>query len=630
MSTTRGGARRALSMVKLLGAVVGVLVVAGGGWLVMAQGGGAGEQQRSSDIALAQVRDFDITTLAGGDLEARNQIEIRSELEKQSTIVELVPEGTRVHRGELLVRLNGDELEDTIAEEELRVEEASLALEAAKTDVQIQHSDNESKQRKAELDLELKKLALQQWREGEDKQTRQANELAIERAQRELERLTDKWTQTQELYKKEFVSKNEYDQDRLAYIEAKAELEKAQLNDIIYREYQYPRDEKQRLSDVDEAGAELDRVEQQNEINLKAKESARANKERQLTMHQEKLDDLKDQLSKCTIHAPSDGLVVYGSTAQRDNWRWQSEGPLAIGRQVGPNDLLIVLPDTSEMIASVKVHESLAGRVRPGQRAMVSVEAIDANVPGTVESIGVLAESGGWRDPNRREYTVKVALDSDEQSTLKPSMRCEARLVLGEVKGALAVPVQAVFSDAAVAFVYVPKGTKFVRRPIVVGRRSDIYAEIAKGLEAGDRVLVRRPGPGEVIASEWDNDELVSLGYTIGEDGKARPPMSPAMMMRMAPGMSAPGGSTPGGAQRPQGRPGPSPGADRSGGAKRPAEGDATQKPLADAGKTSADAGDASAKDDAAASSSTESAPTEAAPTNAAPAPKSSDSGSGG
>lgn len=529
-----------MSIVKLLGVVVAIAVVGGGGWLVMAQGGGGDEGQRATDIALVQMRDFDITTLAGGDLEARNQIEIRSELEKSTTIVELVPEGTRVRKGELLVRMNSDSIEDEIAEEELRVEEASLAFEAAQTDVQIQTSDNESAMRKAELDLELKRLALEQWRQGEDKQTRQANELAIERAKRELERLTDKWEQTQALYKKDFVSKNEYDQDRLAFIEAQAELEKAMLNDVIYREYQFPRDEKQKLSDVDEAAAEIDRVKQQNEINLKAKESTRANRQRQFAMREENLAEQRDQLSKCVIHAPQDGLVVYGSTAQRDNWRWQSEGPLSIGRQVGPNDLLIVLPDTSEMIASVKVHESLAGRVRPGQRAYVSVEAIDANVPGVVESIGVLAEGGGWRDPNRREYTVKIALDIDEQSTLKPSMRCEARLVLGEVAETLSVPVQSVFNDGAVAFVYTPRGAKYTRTPIIVGRRSDIYAEVNKGIAAGDRVLVRRPGPGEVIAGEWDNDRLVELGYTIGEDGKAQAPRGPTPSMRRAPGSQQP------------------------------------------------------------------------------------------
>jgi HlyD family secretion protein len=434
-----------------------------------------------------------VVLLGGGWLALgrdRNQIEIRSELERETTVVEIVPEGSRVKKGDLLVRLNSDAIETEIAEDELRVEEAQLALDAAEAEVEIQKSDNESKLRKAQLDLTLKELALEQWRQGEDKKTRQANSLAIERAERELQRLTDKWEQTQALFEKEFVSKNEYDQDFLAFIEAQAELEKALLTDKIYKEYQYPRDEKQKLSDVDEAIAELQRVERQNEINLKNKQSALANKARQLQMREERLAEERDQLEKCTILAPQDGLVVYGSTAQRDNWRWQQEGPISIGRQIRPNDLMITLPDTSEMIASVKVHESLA-------------------------------EGGGWRDPNRREYTVKIALDAgDHDGLLKPSLRCEARLVLGAVEEALAVPVQAVFNDGAVRFVYVPEGSKFTRRPVGVGRTSDTYAEITSGLESGTRVLLREPSPGEVIAEPWDEETLKANGYIIGEDGR--------------------------------------------------------------------------------------------------------------
>lgn len=537
-----GSGRRGGAAMWAILVIVGVTVL-GGGWLAIGRdtSGETGDQTTEFDVA--SIRAFDITTLAGGELEARNQIEIRSELERQSTVVEIAQEGTRVAKGDLLVRLNSDEIENEIAEDELRVEESQLALEAAEAEVEIQVSDNESKLRRAQLDLTLKELALEQWREGEDKKTRQANNLSIERAERELERLTDKWTQTQELFKKEFVSKDEYDRDRLSYIEAKAELEKAQLTDRIYKDYQYPRDEKQKLSDVDEATAEMKRVERQNEINLKNKQSARANKARQLQMRQERLAEEKDQLEKCVILAPQDGLVVYGSTAQRDNWRWQQEGPISIGRQIRPNDLMITLPDTSEMIASVKVHESLAGRVRPGQTAQVSIEAVGLELLGTVESIGVLAEGGGWRDPNRREYTVKIAIDANGNAgVLKPSLRCEARLVLGAVDEALAVRVQAVFNDGAVRFVYVPEGAKFVRQPINVGRTSDEYAEVISGIESGTRVLLREPDPGEVISEPWDEQQLNDNGYSIGEDGR------PRRARQAMPGRGMPGrGQRPGG-----------------------------------------------------------------------------------
>ena len=89
----------------------------------------------------------------------------------------------------------------------------------------------------------------------------------------------------------------------------------------------------------------------------------------------------------------------------------------------------MVLPDTSEMTAEVKVNESLTGLIEPGQRTILTSDAIqDVTFDGEVLSIGVLAESGGWRDPNRRDYTVKVLLTGGNELGLKPSMRCKAEI----------------------------------------------------------------------------------------------------------------------------------------------------------------------------------------------------------
>jgi hypothetical protein len=178
-----------------------------------------------------------------------------------------------------------------------------------------------------------------------------------------------------------------------------------------------------------------------------------------------------------------------------------SDETLQIGKQVHPNELLMVLPDTSEMVAAVRVHESFAGRIQPGMAATIRIDAVpNAVYNGKIASIGVLAESGGWRDPNLREYTVRVNIEADNaEQTLKPSMRSEARLVLGTVEDALAVPIQAVFREGRSQFVYKPRGSKFERTEVKVGRRSSTFVEVATGLKEGDRVLLREPEPGEIL-----------------------------------------------------------------------------------------------------------------------------------
>lgn len=487
-------------------------------------------REGDADIVPASVRSFPITTLATGELEAKNQVELRSQVEGMTTIIEIAPEGSRVKAGDVLVRLSSDEIQTEIEEETLQVTEARLNLEAATSEYEIQESDNAANLRKAELKVQLAELALEQWKQGDSAKKNLELKAAIDRTTRDLDRLTEKWKKSQELYQERidaglvpFISYDEYKSDEIALKQAQAAFDTAKLDLSVYNDFQSKQELAQKESDLEEAQQELVRVEKSNDSNLRSKASQRENRAILLANREERLSKYQAQLAACTITAPRDGLVVYATSLERESWRMQSEGPLAVGRQIGQNDLLIVLPDTSDMVAAVKVHESLAGRIKPGQRAEVKVEAAGGTVvPGTVASIGILAESGGWRDPNRREYTVRISLEPGEHSdALKPSMRCEAKLFLGDVTDVLSVPVQAVFSEGPVRFVYVDDGGRLQRRPVSLGRRSDLYAEIRAGLSADDSVLLRAPLPGETSESTpWDEAQLTAAGYALDDNGR--------------------------------------------------------------------------------------------------------------
>jgi HlyD family secretion protein len=472
----------------------------------------------TADRAVAQRISFEITTTVAGELEAKNQIELRSRLEKRAQIVEIVPEGSRVKAGDVLIRLNTDQLESDLQEALLRVETAKAQLIAAENAYSIQLSENDSKLRQAEVKEALAELALKKWIAGDLESDRLKNRLAVEKATRELSRLQEKLDQSKQLYERKFLSLDELKQDELRVLEARAALDTANLSADVYETYTVPKDERTKVTDLYDAQAEVERVMLNNERQLASKEADRNNQRTQLQLHETKLANLREQLANCIMTAPTDGLAVYASSMERN--RWSSDGPLAVGREVNPNEALMALPDTSQMVASVRVQEALASRIQPGQQASIKVDAAGGRVfTGRVESISVLAENGGWRDPNLREYTVKVALTEDDVSMLKPSMRCEGQIVLGRVDDANAVPVQAVFNDGAVRYVYTPRGMKFQRVPVRLGRRSDTMAEILAGVPEGQVVLLRQPEAGEILAEPWDQTALAAAGYKLNEQG---------------------------------------------------------------------------------------------------------------
>ncbi|MGD1914875.1 MAG: HlyD family efflux transporter periplasmic adaptor subunit [Phycisphaerales bacterium] len=513
--------RRGSTLVKVVGSVIALAVIGGGVWYGSTQVT-LTESTATNDIVAASVQDFDIQTIATGELEARQQVEIRNKLDSRATLVSIIAEGTRVSEGDVLFVLNSESIEEQITEEESRVETARADLEAAENAYLIRVSDNDSNLRAANLELELAELAYQQWRDGDDPKELERLQADLDSAQRNHKRLSGKFEQSTTLFERDFKSLNDYEQEEIQLLEAVSRVKQAQLALDTYKSYQRPRDEKQRSSDVEEAKAKVERVRKQNAIELSSKDASRKNARRQLELRTDRLAKLNEQLSFCEVRAPNDGLVVYNSSTRRG--RWNSETPEP-GMEIRPNEVVIVLPDTGEMVASVRVHESLAGRLRPGQSATVKIEALDsASLPGTVESIGVLAESGNWRDPNLREYTVRVLLEPGELAKqLKPSMRAEATIVLDRVDEALTVPVQSVFSDGRLRYVYRPVGPRFQRVPVQLGRRSETQAEVLAGLAAVDRVLTRTPDTGEVLTGGWDEAGLQAVGYRLDEDGQPVP-----------------------------------------------------------------------------------------------------------
>ncbi|MCC6950291.1 MAG: HlyD family efflux transporter periplasmic adaptor subunit [Phycisphaerales bacterium] len=511
----------------------------------------------TADRAIAKVTSFEVTTVANGELEAKDKIEVRNPLDQESTIVQIMAEGSWAKKGEVLVQLNADTIQQKVDEESLRFKSGDAQRIAAESAYQIQEIDNASKVRQAELKVELAELALRQWAEGDIKKKRQELDLMIDKSVLEVERIAKKYLRSQELLEEEFISKDECDRDEVAYIEAIAAYRTATVSRQVFEVYEYEKERKSKQSDVDEARAELERVKINNVIELANKDAQRSNQRSQVSIIENRLNKLKADHANTSILAPSDGLVVYASSMERSMWGGRGEGPLQIGQQVYPNQLLMILPDTSMMVAAVKVSESLAGKIRAGQSVSVRVDAAAGAVfNGSVESIGVMAETGGWRDPNLREYTVRVALQTDRKD-LKPAMRCEGRIILDQVTDALTVPVQAVFSDGPVQFVYSPKGSKFARTPVRVGRRSDLLAEVKAGISEGDTVLVREPAPGEVLSEPWKNETLAAIGYAISPEGQVLPDATEASAPPGAPppmsGSGTPSRGGGGGGGRPRG-----------------------------------------------------------------------------
>ncbi|MHC4833575.1 MAG: HlyD family secretion protein, partial [Planctomycetota bacterium] len=415
-------------------AVVIAALGGGGAWLMLSGEGQDGTERTRSDVHLVESGSFNIVIPVSGELAAVRQVEIRNQLESRSVITEILDEGTQVKKGDVVVRLADDEIRQRILDAEDKVKNAQSDLIAAEQNLEIKRSARESELEKADLAIELATLALKAWEEGEVVKKREELALAERTAEINADRLKQRFEEATRLV-------------RIRMIEADARVRQAELESFLYESFQHRQDEARKRSDLEQAQAERIRVEQRNDAEIIRIEADVDSRRFSLQTAKDRLADLRTQLDQCVIRAPNDGLLVYASSIQQGR-RGDNDPPPQVGTELRPNELVAILPDTSEMIALLKVSEALSGRIESGQEVVVYSDALpNVPLPATVQSVSVLAESGGWRDPNRRDYTVRVRIEADPSLGLKPAMRCRGEIMLDRVEDSLWVPIQSVFRE---------------------------------------------------------------------------------------------------------------------------------------------------------------------------------------
>jgi multidrug efflux pump subunit AcrA (membrane-fusion protein) len=519
--------KRGMSTTVVL-SIVAIIVVAGLGVALMRGGGETEQQGMSAGVFDVRRGSFDITVPATGELEALSNAEIRNQLEVSATIMEIVDEGITVNKGDVLIRFNDDELKDRIKDEEDDVAASLNALVAAQAKLEITIKEQESELEKADLKITLAELALNAWEEGDAVSKRSQLALDKEIAQKDFAKVAATFEASKDLLQKKFISLEAYRDDEMAMIKARAKLDQAELDAEVYEKYTYIQEEKQKKSDLDQARAERERVGQFYEAQVVQAKSEVESREHALASDEERLARLRRQLEYCTVFAPSDGLVVY-ATSLESGRHGRDEPPPQVGTAVSRNRRIMLLPDTSQMIAAIKVNEALVGLIEAGQQVLITSDALpDVMLTGTVRDVGVLAETGGWRDPNRRDYTVSVLIEEGNEHGLKPSMRATGEIFIDSARDVLHVPVPAISMDGGQAYVFVPQGVRFARRPVSVGRASEMYVEVLSGLEEGEQVLLREPSPEEIIGEDASGPSEVAMGDGAGRRERPRGSGRPA------------------------------------------------------------------------------------------------------
>ena len=153
-----------------------------------------------------------------------------------------------------------------------------------------------------------------------------------------------------------------------------------------------------------------------------------------------------------------------------------------IGQQVGPGTNLARVSDPSRLKAEIRVAETQAKDVIPGQKAMVDTR--NGIVPGRVIRVDP-ASSGGT-------VAVDIALEGDLPPGARPDLSVDGTIEIERLTDVLFVgrPVQGQANSTIGLFKITPDGREAERVQVKLGRSSVNTIEIVEGLKEGDRVIL--------------------------------------------------------------------------------------------------------------------------------------------
>ena len=420
--------------------------------------------------------DMKVTLTEEGNVESSGNLDIKCEVAGGTKILWIVKDGTQVKKGDQLVKLDSSAIDEKVGTQQIACEKAGAA------------------QIEAEKSYFAGKIAVQEYLEGTFVKEAQKADSEISVALQNLRSAENVLQHAQRMARKGYITALQRDAQAFALERAKLDLANARTVKHVLVTFTKPKMVEELQSKRDTSQAKM--------------KSEKASSE----LEQARLKRLLEQVAKCVIHAPRDGMVIYANN-EWGRWNQQSK-EIEEGATVYERQSIIRLPDLSDMQVDMMVHEAKVNTLRKGMSATVRIQS--KTYSGTVLSVANQAQQSSWFSPGVKEYSTIVKIDG-RSTDLKPGMTAAVEVQIAQLRDVLSVPVQAVAEQHDKHYCWVNTSSEPARRGVTLGLENTTHVEIKSGLNEGDEVVLNpRKFAGESSGTTRDSKKA-----------KEQPPKAP-------------------------------------------------------------------------------------------------------
>lgn len=411
----------------------------------------------------------------------------------------MLPEGTLVKPGDVVVRLDDEDARDQYERQHLRLVQYQVQLPLTREKGRLDVWRLKLEREQARIDLASRKLELNQLVSVRDAAqiVDAAQTLGALKAERKT--LVDTLPEARQLHEKGYISDIDFRQmtRRLAEIDAQSAATRVKLKALEAGPH---REEVglERLK-LEEAATALAGADQRLRSGLVGARLDLEAAQRGLARGREADVYRKKLLDAATIKTPAAGLVIY-----QQIWTGSAMTKVKEGDSVEEGTRVVVVADPNRQVVRAQVNDADAARLTVGMPVRCHFDAYPGlELPGQVDDIAAVAAARLDSDLNHLQaIDVRVRL-AHPDARLRPGMSANLEFVLAEQPTRLLVPTQAIYHGARGDAVFALErptgwrkawawlvGPRLERRAVKLGPSNERETVVTDGLSAGDRLTL--------------------------------------------------------------------------------------------------------------------------------------------
>jgi len=466
------------------------------------------------EAAVAGPREILATVETVGTLESPNRARLSPRISGRVSYLE-VREGDDVEAGQVLVRVDPQELDAqvmqqraSVAESRARLAEAQTRFAATEADVEAQVQQSNASLARARADLELAERSLEAQiaaaqadvdSAGAQVAVAQADltnaQAELRAAQAELANAQSRLHRAQELEKQGYSAKQAVE-DAALQVESKQAAFEVKQGQKLSAE-----------ADLKAMGARKVAAEKRFAI---AKQSAQtevklakaAVSQAEASLSQAKANRSRTPAYRQNLRALEAGVAAADAqlgqaSARRADMELRApfkgtvtERLIDAGTLATPGQTVIIVESIDWLYVSASVPVEQAVDIAPGKSADIRIDALPGlTFTGTVDRVNRAA------DPQSRQVEVKIRVDNRD-AKLRPGMFAKVSIITGRTQAKTVVPIEAVKTkDGVSKAMVIGAEDKVEERVVKTGVSDRGGVEIVEGLQPGDRVVILSYSP---------------------------------------------------------------------------------------------------------------------------------------